>query len=269
MKQPPTRFKLLLEFDGANYSGWQRQGETQVKTMQGALLKAASTLFATTALDIQGTGRTDAGVHALEYAAHLEVTTSLPPATIMAQLNELLPANLALLAVEKVHPRFHARHNCVGRSYLYRLARRKTAFARHYSWQVTEELDLPAMQAAALAFTGFHDFRAFAEKNEVKKSTKVLLNAVTVGEEEGLLLIRIVGSHFLWHLVRRVVAILVEIGRGRMSVAEVQQLLTATDAPPVRLMAPAAGLFFEKAFYDEALLEQFLRERESPAPPAA
>lgn len=268
-KQLPSRFRLLLEFDGSNYSGWQRQGEAKVRTMQGALLKAAAELFATTALDIQGSGRTDAGVHALEYTAHLEVITTIPPATIKARLNELLPANLVVLAVEEVHPRFHARHHCLGRSYLYRVARRKTAFARHYSWSVPEELDLPAMQAAAQAFTGMHDFLAFAEKSETKKSTKVLINALTVNEEEGVLLFRVVGSHFLWHLVRRLVAVLVEVGRGRLTMAAVNQLLTDPQAPPVTMMAPARGLFFEKAFYDDFHLEQFLQEGLASGPPAA
>lgn len=259
-KQLPARFKLLLEFDGSKYSGWQRQGEAQVRTMQGALLKAAAELFATTALDIQGTGRTDAGVHALEYTAHLEVATTLAPETIQTRLNELLPANLVVLAVEAVHPRFHARHNCLGRSYLYRIARRKTAFARHYSWSLPEALDLAAMQAAAQAFVGMHDFLAFAEKSETKKSTKVLINALTVREEEGVLLIRVVGSHFLWHLVRRLVAVLVEVGRGRFSLPAIDQLLTEPGGPPVTIMAPACGLFFEKAFYDDHLMQQFIQE---------
>jgi len=120
------RFKLTLEYDGTRFSGWQKQDDA--KTIQGASLDAGREIFNDKALDIQGNGRTDAGVHALRYTAHLETLTDLPPCLILEKFNDLLSTNIAVLRVDPALPLFHARHNCIGRSYLYQLSKRKTAF---------------------------------------------------------------------------------------------------------------------------------------------
>ena len=261
MANTPTsnrrRYRLTLEYDGTGFSGWQKQNDA--RTLQGALLAAAAEVFGDDRVDIQGHGRTDAGVHALAYTAHLETSgAELAPAAIVEQLNELLPASIVVLDVAPCHPRFHARHSCVGRSYLYQIARRKSAFHKKYVWWVKEPLDTAAMAAAARIFVGMHDFAAFAEKQEQKKSTLVLVNGIFLYEDEEMLRLRVVGSHFLWRMVRRLAGVLVEVGRGGLAMDEVVACLTGSSEVPTRLTAPAAGLFFEQAFYDEQVFADFL-----------
>lgn len=257
-KALPRRYKLTLEYDGTNFSGWQKQNDA--RTVQGDLLKGAVRLFGDIAMDIQGCGRTDGGVHALQYVAHLEVESELEPGTVKDMLNETLPKDIAVLKVESVHPRFHARHNCLARSYVYQLKQRKSAFAKRYNWWVRERLDLPAMEEAAEVLVGMHDFAAFAEKQELKKSTKVLVHRVQVIHERDGITIRVVGSHFLWRMVRRIVGLLVEVGCNRLTVEDVSNFLAVPLKMAVKQTAPAAGLFFERAFYDEKELVAFLKE---------
>jgi tRNA pseudouridine38-40 synthase len=252
------RFKLILEYDGTRYSGWQKQDDA--RTIQGSLLTAAAEIFAGE-VDIQGNGRTDAGVHALHYVAHLEAVGTAPkPEAIMIRLNELLPPSIAVLAVEACHPRFHARHSCLGRSYLYQVSRRKTAFGKKYVWWVHDHLDVAAMAEAAALFQGMHDFVSFAEKQELKKSTQVLVNASQVYEEDDMIIFRVVGSHFLWKMIRRLAGVLVEVGRHNFSVSDVEALLLRSSDVPTRFTAPPSGLFFEHAFYDQDDLASFLAE---------
>jgi len=253
------RFRLTLEYDGTGFSGWQKQNDA--RTLQGALLAAAAEIFGDERLDIQGHGRTDAGVHAIAYTAHLETTgTELPPDTIVERFNELLPASIAVLAIEPCHPRFHARHSCIGRSYLYQIAKRKSAFHKKYVWWVKEGLNAVAMAETARLFSGMHDFASFAEKQELKKSTKVMVNGLFLYEDEEMLRLRVVGSHFLWRMVRRLAGVLVEVGRGNLTKEAVASCLTGPSEIPGRLTAPASGLFFEQAFYDESEFADFLRD---------
>jgi tRNA pseudouridine38-40 synthase len=247
------RYKLILEYDGTNFSGWQKQNDA--RTVQGDLLKGAERVFGNVPMDIQGCGRTDGGVHALEYAAHLEVVSDLEPDKAAEMLNDTLPKDIAVLSMEAVDPRFHARHSCVARSYIYQLKTRKSAFAKRYNWWIREKLDVAAMQSAAQVMTGMHDFASFAEKQELKKSTKVLVHMVQLVEDKDLITVRVVGSHFLWRMVRRMVGVLVEVGCHRLTEEDVRSFLQAPSIVPFNHTAPPAGLFFERAIYDEEELQ--------------
>ena len=261
-----ARYKLVIEYDGSRFRGWQKQGEKEIRTVQGTLLAAAAELFPDRKIDVQGNGRTDAGVHALEYAAHLEAPVAMEPAALQERLNRLLPADIAVLEVEAVPPRFHARHHCLARSYLYRLVDSKNVFARRYVWSLSQPMDVAKMGRAASFFTGMHDFAAFAEKQELKKSTRVLVNSVTVERRQRTITVRVVGSHFLWHMVRRLVGVLVEVGGGSMEPEAVRRFLNGMEKDTARFTAPAHGLFFEKAFYDQKELEGFLAENPAVLP---
>jgi len=251
------RFRLVLEYEGTAFRGWQKQGEAGIRTVQGVLLDRAAELFGTTDIDLQGNGRTDAGVHALEYTAHLEAATHLPASEIKAALNRQLPKDIAILDVEPVDVRFHARHHCLGRSYLYQIAEEQLAFMKRFSWSIEDSLDFGLMQETAALFVGMHDFLAFAEKQEMKKSTKVLVDALQLERVGGLILVRVVASHFLWHLVRRLVGTMAAIGSGRMTVDEVKEMLTTGQSSSIPWMAPAHALFFERAFYERDAYQTF------------
>ena len=252
-----SRFKLLLEYDGTRYSGWQKQNDA--RTIQGTLLDAGAVVFGGR-VDIQGNGRTDAGVHALNYTAHLEACTTMQPGAIAARFNELLPTDIVVLDVEPCSSRFHARHSCIGRSYLYRISLRKSAFAKKHVWWVKDRLDVKAMAEAGSVFVGMHDFVSFAEKQELKKSTKVMISAIQIFEDDAMIYFRTVGSHFLWKMIRRMAAVLVEVGRHKLSPQDVENFLRSRTDAPTRLLAPPSGLFFERAFYDQGEYETFLSE---------
>lgn len=251
------RFKLVLEFDGRRYSGWQKQQDA--RTIQGTLLHAAKELYGEH-VDVQGNGRTDSGVHALRFIAHLEAATDDTPQEIASQMNNLLPHDINILMVQKAGSRFHARHNCIGRSYLYQLAKRRTAFCKGYVWQVDGPLNVRAMQEAAILLEGMHDFTSFTDRQVVKKkSPLVMLNRAQIVESEDLVLIRIVGSHFLWKMVRRIVGVLTAIGQEQLFAKDLQHYLQES-VNLSRYTAPAQGLFFERAFYNEEEMDDFLAD---------
>ncbi len=243
-----ARFKLTLEYAGTRYSGWQKQ--TNARTVQGELERAMAQAAGHRDFECQGSGRTDAGVHALMQVAHLEIHPTGPLESLRRRINDELPPDIHLLSIVKAAHRFHARHAAVGRSYLYQVSRRRSAFAKPFVWWVKEPLDLTAMTHAAQRFSGMHDFQSFSDDDPDAKSTAVLVEEVTLGEEGDLVLIRVTGSHFLWKMVRRMVGVLVEIGRGGFDIAKVDEFLRKPSGTPAKLTAPASGLFLERVFYE-------------------
>ncbi len=242
------RFRLLIEYNGSRYSGWQVQ--RNARTVQGDLIEAVQKVTGRRdRLELYGAGRTDAGVHALGQVAHLDVATTLPPRTLLTRLNESLPADINVIDVRTVGHRFHARHDAVGRRYLYQVSRRRTAFAKPFVWWVRERLDVDAMRRGARAFVGRLDFEAFSDDDADEKSTKVEIEAVDIVEDGALVLIRVTGSHFLWRMVRRMVGVLVRVGTGDLRADDVGRLLRSTGEDVARLTAPAAGLFLEQVIY--------------------
>ena len=241
------RFKLTIEYAGTRYSGWQIQ--KNARTVQGEIDRAARDVTGARDLELYGAGRTDAGVHALAQVAHLDVRTSLPPETLRRRINEELPADINILAIESVPHRFHARHDAVSRTYLYQVARRRTAFAKPYVWWVRDELDLDRMRRVAAALRGFNDFASFTDDDPDEKSTDVSVSRLDVLEAGALVLVRIEGSHFLWKMVRRIVGVLVNVGIGSLAPGEVGQFLRRRSELPARLTAPASGLFLERVTY--------------------
>jgi tRNA pseudouridine38-40 synthase len=252
-----SRFKLVLEFAGTRYSGWQIQ--KNARTVQGELAAAVRAVSNRADFEIYGSGRTDAGVHALGQVAHLDLETRLPPVPLRHALNDHLPADVHVLSVEKVSRRFHARHDAVARSYLYQISRRRTAFGKPFVWWIKDPLDVDRMRAAAALFVGMHDFRSFTESDAEETSTRVLLDGVELAEEGALVLLRFRGSHFLWRMVRRVVGVLAEVGRGAIETKEVSRFLREASEVPARLTAPPSGLFLERVFYVEGEADGSLR----------
>src|SRR5262245_28653605 len=134
-----ARFKVTLEYAGTRYSGWQIQ--KNARTVQGELDRVVRDVTGQRQFEIYGSGRTDAGVHALEQIAHLDIITGLPPRTLLQRMNDALPSDINILSIELAQRRFHARHDAVARSYVYQISRRRTAFGKHFVWWVREALD--------------------------------------------------------------------------------------------------------------------------------
>ena len=249
-------FKLTLEYDGSKFSGWQSQ--VNARTVQGDLIAAARDLFRMEA-DVQGAGRTDAGVHALGQVAHikLKTPTKLEPEQILRELNGRLPSSIAVVELVSAPPRFHARHGAISRAYFYQISTRKTALAKRYVWWVKEPLEVSAMQQAAALLAGRHDFAAFRAPDPSKpgESTIVVVDAAEVGIDDRMIVFRVEASHFLWKMVRRLAGTLVKVGKGDVTVDQFRELLeqgTSKPRPDLDIAAwtaPASGLFLEAVKY--------------------
>ena len=242
------RFKLTLEYVGTRYRGWQVQ--KNARTVAGELQRAVKAVAGREPGELYGSGRTDAGVHALQQVAHLDLETRLPPAQLLWRLNEELPADINLLALEPAARRFHARHAALARSYLYQIARRRTALGKPFVWWVKDELDADAMNHAASMLVGKHDFVSFCELEEGKKqSTLVKVDHAEVFTDCDLICFRIGASHFLWKMVRRIIGMLAEVGRGNLTYDAFERLLKFKSDVPAKFTSPPSGLFLEKVLY--------------------
>ena len=247
----------MIEYDGTKYSGWQEQ--KNARTVAGQIRKAAED-FLGVGVEIQGSGRTDAGVHARAQVAHLRVRPesekrSFPPAhVILRALNERLPSDVSILDVAEVDNRFHARHDAVARTYVYQILTRRTAFFKKYVWWVREPLDVAAMSQAARMIAGRHNFACFRAQDAARadESPIVVVDDAAIEVDGDLILFRITGSHFLWRMVRRLVGVLVKIGQAEVSLEEFARLLDGKcDArlDVAAWTAPASGLFLERVDY--------------------
>ena len=238
-------WKLTLEYDGTRYGGWQEQ--RNATTVQGAV-RAAAEAVAGGRVEIGGSGRTDAGVHAIAQVAHLRVPARVRAEHLFYGINDRLPADVNLLAVEPASARFHARHDAVLRSYVYQIATRRTAFGKRFVWWIKDELDEGAMARVAGLFVGRHDFAAFSQREDPKASTTVAVEESRVERAGDLLVFRIAASHFLWKMVRRLTGALVAAGRGQLDEDEIERLLER-GGTVAELTAPPSGLFLEQVLY--------------------
>ncbi|HEX8191234.1 MAG TPA: tRNA pseudouridine(38-40) synthase TruA [Pyrinomonadaceae bacterium] len=243
-------WRLELEYEGTRYAGWQAQ--PHARTVQGELMKAAEQLLGAR-VEVGGSGRTDAGVHALRQVAHLKSKApgrAPDPVQLRTGLNKLLPHDVNVLRAAVARTGFHARHDAVSRYYVYQIATRRTAFGKPFVWWVRDGLDAGAMRAACGLVEGRHDFSSFCESPGEQRSTLVEVGRAELAEEGGLLLFRVGASHFLWKMVRRLVGALVEVGRGNLSVEEFGRLLERYSNAPAAWTAPPSGLFLERVLYE-------------------
>jgi tRNA pseudouridine38-40 synthase len=248
-----TTWKLTLEYDGTRYSGWQEQ--KNARTVMGELRKAAEDYFGGS-VDLYGSGRTDAGVHALGQVAHLRTASraTRQPRDVLRGLNERLPVDVSIYAAELVPGRFHARHDAVARTYRYQISTRKTAFSKKYVWWIKTELDVALMSRAAKMLEGRHDFVCFRapDPSRPDESTIVVVDQAEIEVQDHLILFRIEASHFLWRMVRRLVGVLVKLGAGEVKMEDFEQLLAGRCNPSLDVAAwtaPSAGLFLEDVRY--------------------
>lgn len=268
---PPRRgpalraWKLTLEYDGSRYRGWAEQ-ENAPRTVLGELRTVAEALF-DGPVELGGAGRTDAGVHATGQVAHLKVELNGAPPPLdqlLLALNEDLPFDIAVREIEEVPARFHARHDAISRTYVYRIARRKDAFSKKFVWWVKEPLNLEAMREAVALLPGRHDFVLFraADPSRPDESTLVEVKSAVLEEQDRLLLFRIEASHFIWRMVRRVTGAVVKVGLGELTVDQFRRLLNAEPIRGIEIAAwtaPASGLFLAQVTYPES------HSRPSPA----
>ena len=170
------------------------------------------------------------------------------------KLNDLLPHDINILEVVKASSGFHARHDAKTRSYLYQISKRRTSFGKNYVWWIKDKLDFKKMESASKLFIGLHDFSSFSDDDPQEKSTKVMIDKIQIKEDGDLILIRIIGSHFIWKMVRRIVGVLIEVGRGKKSENDIIDYLNKKSNEPAKYTAPPSGLFLEKVIYENDLI---------------
>lgn len=242
-------YRLDIQYDGTRYNGWQRQKNTE-QTIQGKI-EAVLSKMTNMPVEIQGAGRTDAGVHALGQVASVRLDTTHSPDEIRAYLNRYLPEDIGITAVRPVPERFHARLNAVGKHYDYRIATDPSLhiLERKYMYPFTEPLNLTSMKAAAAYLTGTHDFQCFCAR-KIKKSTVRQLDSITFTELPGELCISYLGEGFLYNMVRILTGTLLEIGIGKRSKDSIPVLFASGIRENAGFTAPAQGLVLREVFYD-------------------
>lgn len=247
--QQKRNFKLVIEYDGANYHGWQRQAG--VLTIQEALELRLEVMLGR-AVHVRGSGRTDAGVHARGQVVNFYARTRLQPDQILRGLNSLLPPDIVVLQAEEVPDSFHARYSAVSKAYEYRILNRPTASAleRNRAWHIRQPLDVKAMEAALEGLLGCHDFRSFmAAGSSVRSTERCIYRAELEHPEPENLVFRFVANGFLRHMVRNLVGTLVEVGRGKLTPVGLLDILASRDRRRAGMTAPAHGLYLDTVSY--------------------
>jgi len=242
--------KLILEYDGSDYHGWQSQAGSGHKTIQDTLEQTITSLTNGKST-VYSSGRTDAGVHALGHAANFSVQSRMPPEAWAPALNHLLPHDIRVLSSEEVPEDFHARFSAQGKLYTYRILNRSepTALFRKYVWHVNAHLNVRNMELAVSGLVGKHDFSAFrgsgcSARNPVRTLRSALIR--TTGE---FIEIDLEADAFLQYMVRNIVGTLVEVGLGRFTPEDVKRMLMSCDRTTAGRTAPPQGLYLVKVFY--------------------
>jgi tRNA pseudouridine38-40 synthase len=243
--------KLTIEYDGTKYNGWQRLGNTdntiQAK-LEGVLSKMTGEI-----IEIIGSGRTDAGVHAYQQIANFKTPSGMSVYEMRDYCNQYLPQDIVIKEAVEVDERFHARYNATSKKYLYRIwcGRVPTAFHRKYTYYVPQRLDIEAMKKATGYLTGEHDFQAFSSVKSKKKSTVREIYAIDIHREDSELNMMFHGSGFLHNMVRIMAGTLIEVGLGKMKAEEIPEIMEGKVRANAGVTAPAQGLFLYEVQYDE------------------
>ncbi len=241
--------KLLIEYDGTNYLGWQVQPKGP--TIQGILEEKLGLLTGET-IQLFGSGRTDSGVHALGQVAHFKTRSQMDIRSMQRALNSLLPRDIVIKEIEEAEDGFHARKHSKGKVYEYRILNRnlRSAFHRGYIWHITQKLDLMEMKKATQRLIGEHDFSAFRTVGSpTRTAVRKVIRAEWKRGRDSLIRFEIEANGFLKQMVRGIVGTLVEVGRGKINAAEFQKILDSKDRKKAGPTAPARGLFLKEVKY--------------------
>lgn len=254
-------FKMILQYEGTRYKGWQRQESTD-NTIQGKLENILSQMVGAP-VELQGSGRTDAGVHALGQVANFHADTEMAEEEIMSYVNQYLPEDIAVISVKEASERFHSRLNATGKTYCYQIITSPVphVFERRFAHRIEERPDVAAMEKAAGYLLGTHDFAAFTSTKRSKKSTVRTIESITftwgystvqrpaAGAQEDLLKITYSGDGFLYHMVRIMTGTLIEVGLHQRSPEEIPEILLSGKREYAGALAPAKGLILTEVRY--------------------
>ncbi len=242
-------FKLIISYDGNAYHGWQRQKSD--RTIQAEVEQALNTMTSSH-IRIMGSGRTDAGVHAMGQVASFQCDAGLGPEVYYKGLNSLLPDDILILSCDRMQASFHARYDARSKHYQYRILNRElpSLMERNYVWHIKDKLDLAAMQTAAAYLVGRHDFKAFEGTGSPRSTTvREVFRAEILSGAQNRILFDIEADGFLRYMVRNIVGTLVDVGRNKIAAETVDDILDSKDRGRAGATAPARGLFLMEVHY--------------------
>ncbi len=241
-----NNYKMLIQYDGGRYKGWQRLGNGE-NTIQGKIENVLSEMTGKS-IEIIGSGRTDAGVHAIAQIANFKTSENLDASEVKNYLNKYLPHDISIKEVTLVPDIFHARYNAKGKTYMYMIWNREYSnpFMRKYSMHVEKRLDITRMREATAYFIGEHDFTAFSNAKSKKNSMVREIYSIDIEENNGFIQIRMRGNGFLYNMVRRIVGTLVGVGLGEADSEKIPQIIILKERNQTGTMADACGLYLEE-----------------------
>ena len=243
-------YKIIIQYEGGRFQGWQRQTSTD-NTIQGKM-EAILSKMCNAPIEINGAGRTDAGVHAKGQVANFKINTDKSPTEIMRYLNMYLPEDIAVVDIMEAEERFHARLNAKGKHYQYRLriAGTPDVFSRRYVYSYEEtRLNVDSMRKAAKILSGKHDFKAFTSNHRTKKSTVRTID-IQIKETPEELIFDYTGDGFLYHMVRILTGTLIEVGEGKRTPESMETILQSEERANAGALVPAKGLTLVEVYYE-------------------
>ncbi len=250
-KNRMKNFKITVQYEGTRYQGWQRQDSTG-NTIQGKLEAILAKMTGRDFVQVDGSGRTDAGVHALGQVANFKIDTERSAQEVMDYMNQYLPEDIGVISIQEMPERFHSRLNAKGKTYRYRIWNSKLpcVFERRYVYELPQQLDLDAMKAAAGYFVGTHDFKAFTSNKKSRKSTVRTIDGIQIEKLGNEVVITYSGDGFLYHMVRILTGTLIEVGLGQRTPESIVELLGDNAARDLSgALAPAKGLCLVEVRY--------------------
>lgn len=245
----PRNIKLTIAYDGTRYNGWQRQKAT-ANTIQSKLESMLSRLL-DEEIEVLGSGRTDAGVHAKAQIANFHTATEMGTDELLYQCNQYLPGDIAVVQVKDAAARFHSRLNAKSKHYRYRIWNSPipNIFEQKYMYQLESALDIGQMRKAASVLEGKHDFQSFCANKRMKKSTERIITSIDILQSKEEVILDYYGNGFLHNMVRILTGILIEVGTGQKKPEDMKSILEAGDRIRAGFTAPAQGLILMEVMY--------------------
>ena len=242
-------YKILIQYDGTRYKGWQVQNSTDM-TIQGKIQKVLEEL-AGHPVEVIGSGRTDAGVHASGQVANFHMDGDFSKEEILEYLNQYLPMDIAVTEIEEVEERFHARFAATSKTYIYRIhiSNIPNVFERKYAYTYTTPLNVEAMKKAASLLIGTHDFKSFCGNKKMKKSTVRTVFSIDITEKQDEIIISYTGDGFLQNMIRIMTGTLIEVGNGTKQASEIPEILEGKNRELAGFTVPPEGLMLKQVDY--------------------
>lgn len=260
-----TNVLLEIQYDGTHFCGWQRQ--LKDRTVQGEIEKVLSALCLQK-IEVQGTSRTDAGVHAYMQGVSFKGDFAIPVDRLKKAANGLLPEDIYIKNAIEVDENFHARFSSVGKTYQYKIlnSQEKDIFSRNYYYNIYRPLNIEAMKEAATYFVGTYDFKTFMSSKSQVENTIRTIYALKLKEEtikhpqEGsVLIIEVTGKSFLYNMVRIMAGTLIDVGLGKIKANEIEDIILSKDRWRARHTAPPQGLYLKKIYFNESQLKEKIK----------